>query len=77
MPAPAACWRLTRADLPAACCCLLCPLLQGAGQLAWVIAANEEMARFMILADACLADQDKVRGMNASAAPAHTQRTIA
>jgi hypothetical protein len=25
-----------------------------------VIAANEEMARFMILADACLADQDKV-----------------
>jgi hypothetical protein len=25
-----------------------------------VIAANEEMARFMILADAILADQDKV-----------------
>jgi hypothetical protein len=31
-----------------------------------VIAANEEMARFMILADACLADQDKV-GAGASA----------
>jgi hypothetical protein len=26
-----------------------------------VIAANEEMARFMILADAFLADKDKVR----------------
>jgi hypothetical protein len=40
--------------LPFAGCC------QGASQLAWVIAANEEMARFMILADAFLADQDKV-----------------
>jgi hypothetical protein len=55
------------ASPPCACLCLACagappvPFLQGAGQLSWVIAANEEMARFMILADACLADQDKVR----------------
>lgn len=35
-------------------------ILQGDNQLRWVIAANEEMARFMILADALLADKDKV-----------------
>lgn len=34
---------------------------QGPAQLYWVMCANEEMARFMILADALLADKDKVR----------------
>lgn len=38
--------------------------LQGDNQLRWVIAANEEMARFMILADAFLADKDKVRQLS-------------
>jgi hypothetical protein len=41
-------------------------MLQGAGQLYWVICANEEMARFMILADALLAAKDKVGGWHCS-----------
>lgn len=40
---------------------------QGGDALAWVIAANEEMARFMILADAHLAHLDKVRDQAAPA----------
>lgn len=56
----------------AACFDGLCVLAaQGDNQLRWVIAANEEMARFMLLADAFLADKDKVRegGINGCARP--------
>jgi hypothetical protein len=43
--------------------------LQGLNQLSWVIAANEEMARLLILADAFLAGQDKVRAGQQQAPP--------
>jgi hypothetical protein len=40
-------------------CCAL-PVLQTPAQLHWAICANEEIARFMLVADALLASKDKV-----------------
>jgi hypothetical protein len=40
---------------------MCCPP-QGPAQLAWCIAVNEEMARFLLLVDAVMAEYDKARG---------------